>query len=67
MIPLIWHYGKHKTVGIKDRKVVAKEWGWGGCLTTKGEHEEIWGLLETFYILILVVNTQIHAILKTEE
>lgn len=53
-----------KTMGQKNRSVVARAWNWGTGFITKA-HEGLWGVMELF--LIVVAVTQLYAFVKTPQ
>ena len=60
---IITTFWKGKTVGKENRPVVARGWGLGEGLTTKEHAKEFSGVLELFFILI-VVDTHIYTYVK---
>lgn len=49
---------------MKNRSVVAKAWGTGESLPTKGEHHGVVRMKDLFYALIMVSVTQVYLCIK---
>lgn len=53
---IFYDSGKEKIIGIENRL------GFGGSITTKEKHEGIWGMMELFYIMSVVVGAWLYIV-----
>ena len=57
-------YSTKKTTVKQNRSVGSREWGWREDVTLKGKRREVFGVMELFCVLTVLVTVQVHTCIK---